>query len=91
MPIAKPEQKLNIPIVDISSLVSPNSSPEAVKETNEAIGKACREWGFFYIVGHGVKASFIEKVQALSREFFRKPKEFKQMVARSEVGTMRDP
>jgi len=77
------EQKLNVPIIDISSLVSPTSQPDELRKTVAEIGKACEEWGFFYIVGHGIDPSFIQRVQALSRDFFERPKEFKKTVGRT--------
>ena len=88
MPSLKTNQKLNVPIINIESLIEPNSSKDSVTETVRAIGTACKDWGFFYIVGHGVAPEFIERVQELSREFFRKPKEFKKTVSRTEVSSL---
>lgn len=34
------------------------------------IGEACREHGFFYIIGHGVDGSLQQRLEQLSREFF---------------------
>jgi len=85
MPSAHKEQKLNVPVINISALVSANPNPEAVKKTVAEIGKACLEWGFFYIVEHGLEPEFIERVQSVTREFFNKPKDFKRTVARTEV------
>ncbi len=34
------------------------------------IGQACREWGFFYIVGHGVDEELQQRLENLSRRFF---------------------
>lgn len=36
----------------------------------DEIGRACRDWGLFYVVGHGVETSLIEHLDALSRKFF---------------------
>jgi isopenicillin N synthase-like dioxygenase len=58
---------LHIPIIDISDLVDGNSGRHAVAEQ---IGQACRESGFFYIVGHGVDKALQQRLQDLSREFF---------------------
>ena len=43
-----------IPIIDVSELVAGGPSRRAVAER---LGKACRESGFFYVVGHGVDAA----------------------------------
>ncbi|MDQ3566141.1 MAG: 2-oxoglutarate and iron-dependent oxygenase domain-containing protein [Pseudomonadota bacterium] len=34
------------------------------------IGQACREYGFFYIVGHGVDEELPQRLERLSRQFF---------------------
>src|SRR4030095_15435521 len=35
-----------------------------------AIGAACRDAGFFYVVGHGVDAALGRRLEQLSRAFF---------------------
>ena len=40
-----------IPIIDVSDLVAGRPSQAGVAER---LGEACRESGFFYVVGHGV-------------------------------------
>src|SRR5262249_35070474 len=35
-----------------------------------ALDLACRECGFFYVVGHGVDPVLIERLERLAREFF---------------------
>jgi isopenicillin N synthase-like dioxygenase len=56
-----------IPIIDVGDLVSDHPSPGAVAEQ---IGAACRESGFFYVVGHCVDEALQDSVRDLSREFF---------------------
>lgn len=80
------EENLNVPVIDIRPLVISESKPGDVAKTIESIGSACKEWGFFYILGHQVQPKFIEDVQRLSRAFFQRPKEFKDRVARTSVG-----
>ena len=41
----------HIPIIDVSELVAGTASRDAVAAQ---LGEACRESGFFYVVGHGV-------------------------------------
>lgn len=72
---------LSVPIIDISSLNSNNSTDELDKQ----ISKACEEWGFFYAVNHGVDLELIQQAVDLGLEFFKLPKEQKNLVARSEV------
>jgi len=57
----------NVPIVDVSELVAGTPGQSAVAER---LGQACRESGFFYVVGHGVDEGLQARLRALSREFF---------------------
>src|SRR5262249_35873308 len=57
----------HIPIIDVSELVAAGSCPPAVALR---LGAACRESGFFYVVGHGVDAALQGRLRDLSREFF---------------------
>lgn len=50
-----------IPIIDLAA-------PAEVAA--EGIGRACREHGFFYVVGHGVDVGLQDRLESLSREFF---------------------
>ena len=56
-----------IPVIDISALASDDETEFAA--TAAKIGEAARTVGFFYITGHGVPASLIERTYALSRAF----------------------
>ncbi|PWA62628.1 Isopenicillin N synthase [Artemisia annua] len=68
---------MNIPIIDFNGLVT---SPEA---TMKQISKACREWGFFQLVNHGVRTDLVDGVRETWREFFHEPMEVKQKYANS--------
>jgi isopenicillin N synthase-like dioxygenase len=64
----RPAQEFsNVPIVDVSELVAGRPGQSAVAER---LGQACRESGFFYVVGHGVDEGLQARLRALSREFF---------------------
>ena len=56
-----------IPIVDVSSLVSGVGNLDI---TATQIQQACRDTGFFYIVGHGVEESLQQRLAQLSQQFF---------------------
>lgn len=62
-----------IPVIDISALASDDETEFAA--TAAKIGEAARTVGFFYITGHGVPASLIERTYALSRAFHTAPLE----------------
>jgi len=60
-----------IPVIDLSPItnkaVADSSSIEGlVKE----IGFACKEWGFFQVINHGVPQSLRENIEKASRMFF---------------------
>src|SRR5947209_8186019 len=57
----------SIPIIDVGTLVSGSAGLEAVAAQ---LGEACRESGFFYVVGHGVDEGLQQRLHDLSRRFF---------------------
>ena len=65
-----------IPIIDLSLLVSGNRDNAAV----EKIGKACREVGFLYVKNHGIPKKLINDILAAGREFFERPLAQKEQV-----------
>ncbi len=62
-----------------SSISRIRSAPATVR----AIGAACRDWGFFQAVGHGVEPRLIASVQRQMRAFFAQPLAAKQAIERS--------
>lgn len=65
----------SIPVVDLSSPGSP--------ETARAVSEACREWGFFQAVNHGVPTGLLRRARGVWRGFFHQPMEAKQRYANS--------
>ena len=70
------------PVIDISRL-SDRAASEAVARE---IDSACRETGFFYVAGHGVDSALVDRLDALSRQFFAGPPERKREIAMSRGG-----
>jgi isopenicillin N synthase-like dioxygenase len=68
-------------MVDIDPLLSGGDAQPVAEE----IGRACRESGFFYIVGHGVASDLQQRLERLSREFFAQPLDAKMQI-RMELG-----
>src|ERR1044071_988492 len=56
-----------IPVIDIEPLIF---RTEARYGAAAQIRQACREFGFFYIVGHGVSETLQQRLEELSRRFF---------------------
>jgi isopenicillin N synthase-like dioxygenase len=74
---------LQIPVIDISALVS---GKEGRHEVARRIGQACRDWGFFYIVGHGVDETLQRRLEEVSRQFFAQDLETKLEIKMSLGG-----
>jgi isopenicillin N synthase-like dioxygenase len=55
-----------VPVIDVSALVRGGDPGPAAR----AIGAACREHGFFYVVSHGVGEELQDALVSLSRRFF---------------------
>jgi len=72
-----------LPIIDVSSLVT--GTCDAMK-TAEQIALACRESGFFYIIGHGVSEDLQCRLEVLSRDFFNQPSDAKLSIDMSKGG-----
>lgn len=73
---------LSVPVIDIRDLILAN---EGQQQVANRIGQACREFGFFYIAGHGIPTDLQEQLEAFSRDFFARPKEEKMKI-RMELG-----
>lgn len=65
----------NIPVINIEKLEDP--------ETLSALDQACRDWGFFQVVNHGISTDILADLQQKMHEFFIMPKEAKQTIART--------
>ncbi|KAE9447228.1 hypothetical protein C3L33_20888, partial [Rhododendron williamsianum] len=54
----------------------------------EEIGDACKNWGFFQVINHGVPFETREKLELASRKFFAQATEEKLKVRRDEVNPL---
>ncbi|XP_011080765.1 probable 2-oxoglutarate-dependent dioxygenase At5g05600 [Sesamum indicum] len=71
-----------IPIIDLTPLQQlPPSAPSGLVSE---IGEACRDWGFFQAINHGVPSKCRREIESASRKFFALPKEEKRKVGRDE-------
>ena len=77
------DSQLDIPVIDISALVSGN---EDRREVAGRIGQACHDWGFFYIVGHGVDENLQRRLEEVSQQFFAQDLETKLEIKMSHGG-----
>jgi len=74
----RPEHEFShVPIIDVSDLVRGTAGRS---EVARQLGQACRESGFFYVVGHGVDEGLQLRLRELSRAFFTQDVETKLQI-----------
>lgn len=68
-------ESLEIPVIDINKLAEdhPDHSDEI-----EKFHLACKEWGFFQLINHGISEEFIHQLKTETEEFFKLPLEEKK-------------
>ena len=65
----------SIPVIDITHLHD--------GETLAALDEACREWGFFQVVNHGIAADTTERLLRETHRFFAQPLTVKRSISRT--------
>ncbi len=65
----------NIPVIDVGELHSAH--------TRAAVDAACRDWGFFQVVGHGIDQVILDDLHRAMREFFHQPMAAKRAITRT--------
>ena len=65
----------SVPVISIARLADP--------ATRAALDAACRDWGFFQVVDHGVQESVTAGMHRAMRDFFGQPLPAKRAVMRS--------
>jgi isopenicillin N synthase-like dioxygenase len=73
-----------LPVVDVSALVGRSGPP--MRQVAGDIGRACRDSGFFYVVGHGVPTELLNRLDTAGRRFFRLPVADKMEIAMRQGG-----
>jgi isopenicillin N synthase-like dioxygenase len=77
------ESHSHIPTINISALIS---ETEDRQDVAASIGRACRDYGFFYVVGHGVDEHLQRRLEAVSQKFFAQDLETKLQISMSRGG-----
>ncbi|KAJ1399934.1 Oxoglutarate/iron-dependent dioxygenase [Sesbania bispinosa] len=80
-PILSPTTPLpQVPVIDLTKLLSQDhKGPEL-----ERLHHACKEWGFFQLINHGVNTSLLENVKKGAQQFFNLPMEEKKKFEQRE-------
>lgn len=60
-----------LPLIDIAPLYGTDNA--AWRDVATQIDAACRDWGFFYITGHGIPSERIDALLAAAKAFFALP------------------
>lgn len=68
-----------VPVVDFAPFLSGGDDDR--RRVAAAIGRACRDIGFFYLSGHGVPWRAVERAFAVCERFFALPAELKAGIA----------
>mgnify|MGYP001813575349 FL=1 len=71
-----------VPVIDVSAVVRDASSTGGVEAARQ-IGNACREWGFFQVINHGVPDTLVDATWRETRHFFARPAEIKDAILRT--------
>ncbi|MGZ4691193.1 MAG: isopenicillin N synthase family dioxygenase [Acidimicrobiia bacterium] len=66
------------PVIDVSPLVTRGGDRAAVAR---AIDAACRDDGFFSVIGHGIDLDLLRRLESQGREFFALDAEEKEQIA----------
>ncbi|KAI3968601.1 hypothetical protein MKW92_028131 [Papaver armeniacum] len=67
---------LTIPVIDFQNLLSPE--PLIGDLELEKLNSACKEWGFFQLVNHGVNILLVERMKSEIEGFFNLPMDEKK-------------
>lgn len=71
-----------VPVVDVSELVRDSSAP-AAQVAIDQIASACKTWGFFQVVNHGITSEQLRQVWQQTHAFFHQPLADKLAIERS--------
>jgi isopenicillin N synthase-like dioxygenase len=63
-----------VPVIDLAG------EPAQVED---AVARACADWGFFHLIGHGLDAGLLAAAMAQARGFFAAPAQAKRALGRS--------
>ncbi|KAL7599047.1 2-oxoglutarate-dependent dioxygenase 19 [Lactuca sativa] len=73
----------SIPTIDFSLLTSPD--PSLRLQVIQELGDACKDWGFFQVINHGVPEDLMNMVVEKSNEFFNLTDEEKKDFEEKDV------
>lgn len=73
--------QIDIPVIDLEHF---SSKDHILREKElKRVSEACREWGFFQVVNHGISHELMKSAKEVWREFFNLPLDVKEEHANS--------
>lgn len=78
-PTATATRDANLPVLDLSALRDGDDHPTA-QAFRAALLSACRDQGFFYLTGLGLRDGLVEELRATARAFFALPEADKRAI-----------
>ena len=83
-PVAEQTSVLEqVPIIDVADLFA-DSAGSAAQGAIDEMARACRSWGFFQVVNHGIERAQIDAVWRQTHELFALPLAKKMQIVRSK-------
>ncbi len=70
-----------LPIIDISAFADTKSSREERIRVGKLVDDACRNWGFFYLSGHGLSVDEMTAIRTTALQFFNCSQEEKEEIS----------
>jgi isopenicillin N synthase-like dioxygenase len=74
-------ESASLPVVDIAPYLDVNSTADERAVTSHAVHNACRDYGFFYLIGHGIPEEMRQEMLRLGHEFFALPQAEKDEIS----------
>ena len=71
-----------VPVIDIAAVIEDSTSQDAANAVGE-IAAACKEWGFFQVINHGVEQTLIDRTWRETDAFFHEPQPVKDAIMRT--------
>ncbi|KAG9456702.1 hypothetical protein H6P81_001210 [Aristolochia fimbriata] len=80
-PVTNPaDESLRVPLIDMANLLNMDAGEKELMKLQEA----CRDWGAFQVINHGIPEEIVESIRKETRDFFALPLQEKSQVAQQE-------
>ncbi|OMO74178.1 2-oxoglutarate-dependent dioxygenase [Corchorus capsularis] len=83
--IQEPEHRPKLSTIEVEGIPVIDLSGADTKQLASEIGNACKTWGFFQVINHGVPFELRQRVEKVAKTFFDLPIEEKRKVKRDEL------